>query len=188
MIGRYRSVQAYFASVVEDATRHRGIEAHHDVRAYLAHLLERFGSARGGRWLGEPLALLWSRAESEVMAQRSRRFRELGDHALLLDGFFTELYERRGVAASYVRAVGRSAYRRSASLSGAPARTVLEQLATRFAEWSTLLEEVRARTALGSDVAVEDLVARWMLSPSPRNRARLLRRGLVPIRGLDTSQ
>ena len=63
------------------------------------------------RRLARPLVeRLAAALEAEDRSQKFRRFRDLGDCALYVCGFFSDHLQRRGIARDYVVAMGHRGY------------------------------------------------------------------------------
>lgn len=189
MIDRNSSVEAYFADAIDRAVLSRGVQAGVQIHAYLVRMMARFGRAdQRSAALVEPLALLAQRARQAPRQEAAARHRELGDIALFVSGFFAERLERRGISERYVHELGQAAYLRAAELVMAGGRDrvshdLMKELGERFREWIAVLDEVRAGTAVGNIQDVPRLVERWMGSRSPAHAARLIRRGVLVVRG-----
>ena len=118
--------------------------------------------------------------------ERFERLRTLGDGVLYVSSFFAENLDRRGVAQSYVQALGAEAYTGAASMlrgSDSSGPDVFRELARKFRMFVRLLGEVadslRIRSAQ-SDNDVLDLYERWSRTGSPRLAQELHALGLTP--------
>lgn len=121
------------------------------------------------------------------------RLRELGDRTLFDAGFFGDSLRWRAVGVSYYRDIGCTAYARlSSSLSDGSAKespeaggsgSLFRELATHFGSFVELLAEVGMRARGTRDVDLLSLYERYRATGSARDRARLLRHGLIPPAG-----
>jgi len=131
--------------------------------------------------LGESLLL----ARLERGPARAGMLRDLGDRSLFVAGFFGESLHRGPVGVGYYRDIGCAAY---ADLSRTlAARTqqpvwpgLFRELAERFEEFVDLLSAVGSRARTDGPIALLRLYDRFVRTGSSRDRAELLRRGLVP--------
>ena len=151
---------------------------------YLVNLLAR--RALTGLALSEPLVLKLKQAvEAERSDTRFYMYRDVGDNALMLSGFFPDYIARKGVAASYVVSMGTGAYRVTASLSARydGLGEAYEALSEDFAEFARLIDEVRSLTTLRVAEDTVSLFEHWKKTKSPSTAERLWSKGLVPDRG-----
>ena len=117
-------------------------------------------------------------------AARMARLRALGDRALFDAGFFGPSLCRRTVGVRYYADIGATAYSRlsrglavrSPDPTGAE---LFSELASRFGDFVALLSDVGERARGSRDVDLLGLYDRYRTTRSPRDRARLLRRGLI---------
>jgi hypothetical protein len=141
-----------------------------DARVRSARVLEREG--------GAPETL----AESLVAAllvdgtARIARLRALGDRALFDAGFFGDCLRRKTVGIDYYAEIGSTAYARLSKGTGSP---LFRELASGFLEFVELLAEVGERARGSRSVDLLRLYDRYRASRSPRDRARLVRHGLI---------
>lgn len=181
-------VGSWFRERLDGALERRSIEASAEVRAYLAGVLTR---GAGGAFvdLDDPIVLALDRAlRAEALAERLERFREAGDRALVLSGFFAERLEHRGIARDYVVALGGRAFHgahEAARRRHQPAQVYVE-LAGAFGQWASVLDEVRELTVLKTPQDIVRLYDRFRRTRSPEVAARLVREGVFPGRGNGT--
>jgi len=131
--------------------------------------------------LGETLL----KARLERGPVRAGMMRDLGDHSLFVAGFFGESLGRGAVGVSYYQDIGCAAY---ADLSRTlAARTkqpvwprLFRELAERFGDFVELLAAVGTRSRTDGPMALLRLYDRYLRTGSGRDRAALLRHGLVP--------
>jgi hypothetical protein len=128
--------------------------------------------------------------------ERFERLRTLGDGVLYVSGFFSEHLETRGVAPTYISALGSRAYgsaaamlRQNAADSGAP--DLFNELADKFRMFVDLLADVAealsVRSARSASATVK-LYERWLKTGSASLAEELTARGLVPLRGTGSIQ
>lgn len=159
---------------------------------YLSQLLVEH--ARAGERPAAPgtLTELYARAQEEPPSRAPLAWRELGDQALYVSGFFRQSLSRKLVSLEYYRQMGAAAYRRLARL-WRPARSegvglddVYNELSEEFTAASDVLHEVREDAVdpeVASDVDILRLYESWLATGSPRAAARLRELGVLPTRG-----
>lgn len=180
---------------MEEALVEQGVETTEPTAHYLVALLTDFAhpDKLASESMDRPLPFLLDEALSAMGHERFERLRSLGDTVLYTTGFFSDHLEVRGVAFSYVSAVGARAYDGAASMLGrasqpeATAPTLFRELAENFERFarvlSTLAEGLMVTSAQGSDRAVLRLYERWLRSGSSHLAAALAARGVAPVRG-----
>ena len=158
---------------------------------YLVQLLTSYASRPPQDALGRPLVHRLAEAmETPDTAERFRRFRDLGDCALYVCGFFGDHLRRRGISRDYVVGLGGRAYGEAGDLCG---RTwgsadgwlgkVYPELAGRFDAFARVLDEVRETTALRTPQDIVRLYERWRRTKSPTLARRLKEEGVFPQDG-----
>ena len=165
------NINGFFEEVVHNAAQQRSCEVTDVSVSYVGGLLADYArpDALHDQTLDRSLTLLLDEALSLRGAERFERLRTLGDGVLYVSGFFAENLERRGVAHSYVRALGAQAYQAAAGTlrtGNASGPDVFRELARKFDLFVQLLSDV-ARFAAGQ------------VGTPPGGRAE-------PVRALDT--
>ncbi len=115
--------------------------------------------------------------------ERFLRFKEMGDSALILVGFFEEAIGRRGVTRRYVINMGGGAYRNAASLSVDGLSQVYVTLSDGFGDFVRVLDEVREMTSLRTKQDVAALFEKWQRTGSITAADRLQHQGVFPVVG-----
>jgi hypothetical protein len=194
------NITLYFQEVISDAIRVRHVEATDAAASYLVSLLCSFThpDEAAGSSFDRPLTFLLHDALEATGAERFRRLRALGDHALYALGFFGGHIELKGVDRGYVSSVGSSAYSHAAAMLRTRARAerrsardpggldVLSELASKFDRFAAVLADVAEGTlACGArdERSVVKLYERWLKTGSSRLAEELGARGIVPTRG-----
>ena len=191
------STRDLFHELVSEARDELGQRPSPSATGYLVDLLEaRVRNAAPEDATPESPAAPATLAESLVEAlladgsSRWTRLRALGDRALFDAGFFGESLRGRAIGIDYYADIGRTAYLRisAAFEPGAGSRVggpnLFEELARHFVDFVELLNEVGQRARGDRCVDLLRLYDRYRESGSQRDRARLLRRGLIlPRRG-----
>jgi len=189
------NITEFFQGVISDAIRVRKVDATDAAASYLVGLLCAYAhpNEETGSTFNRPLTFLLHDALEAMGAERFRRLRALGDHALYAIGFFGGHIEQRGVDKGYVCGVGSTAYTHAAAMlrvkgkpepSGAP--DVLSELATKFERFAAVLRDVAEGTlAVGArdERSIVRLYERWLRTGSSRLAEELGARGIVPTRG-----
>jgi hypothetical protein len=139
--------------------------------------------------------LLLEEAMQLTGPERFERLRVLGDGVLYVTGFFGDHLDTRGVARSYVNALGARAYDSAASMlrSVAPASAsdaatphLFRELSEKFPMFVELLSRIADGmqvNAARSDRAMLKLYERWLRTGSHELAHGLVSHGLVPVRG-----
>ena len=184
MIETHRDVRSFFYDRLQEALRRRRVRPRPETELYLVELLGRTASAPEPA-AGEPLVRLWARAlECHRPRDRYRRFRELGDWALLRTGFFAQSCERRGVSRHYLAQMGSRAYGAASGLApwtaAARLAPALQELAEGFETFAGVLEDLRELTSLRTPQDIVRLYDRWRRSHSPVVAERLREAGALP--------
>ena len=160
---------------------------------YLVQLLTGYATQPPNDALARPLVHRLAEAmETPQPSERFRRFRDLGDSALYVCGFFADHLQRRGISRDYVVGMGGRAYVEAADLCGrtwgvtdAWLSRVYPQLADGFDTFARVLDEVRESTALRTPQDVVRLYERWRRTKSPLLARRLEEEGVFPQDGDD---
>jgi hypothetical protein len=177
-------IRSFFEEHLEEAMRELRVETQADTHTYLVELLSGFAVSERIPALSAPLVVLFEQALHAHGPERLQRMKDLGDVALLLNGFFPDSFERRGLTRAYVRDMGGRAYLvvgQAIRAGGQRGRgQVYDELAERFPDLSRVIDEVRERTAMATDGELIALYDRWLDTASPELARRLQRRGVVP--------
>ncbi|MCC7535760.1 MAG: hypothetical protein IT379_06085 [Deltaproteobacteria bacterium] len=188
MIERHASMKGFFHEAVTRALKNQRVEATEMTAFYLVNLLEEFGhSSQAEERLARSLTLMLADAvEVPSGTERFQRFRELGDTALYVTGFFRDYLARRGVDRSYVVTVGGRAYGSAAALcrivrvQSVEYSDVYEELANKFDLIGDVLSEVGDTASLRTNRDVLRLYDRWLRTRAPHLARELAREGLFP--------
>lgn len=184
----------FFRTEVNQARKSLGMDLSDMTEYYVVNLLCEYSQSATSTLPGdEPLALLYKRALDAVQAERIRLFKNLGDMALYISGFFTASIERSVVDIDYYISMGGSAYTNlsdimSDTVQGDTFCGLYQQLATRFSELVDLLTEVSDRAAgqANDDQTLLRLYDRWTRTGSERVRKLLIEQGITPDPTLGT--
>ncbi len=183
------SVRGLFETLVAGALAATRTQASPPVVRYLVDLMGervRVDLPQGEASGAEPtLAEALLEARQERGPASIPRLRALGDRALFVSGFFGESLSRSLVDIDYYGDVGRIAYGELAAILGRRLgdrsfSELYEELADRFLQLVDVLAEVSDRTCGGKAPDLLRIYERYLRTGSPRERQRLLRRGLAP--------
>ena len=162
----------HFQTAVDDAGT--GLPLSEDIRLYLTWLLvERVRSDRK-TYEEDTLAELYGRANRTSSTYAAAVYRELGDRALYVAGFFPESLDRSLVGTTYYIDMGSAAYYRAHQWMSTVFGSTFVDMATKFEDCVVLLETVR-----GKEDDLEALYDQWVENPSEAAEKRLRRAGLV---------
>ncbi|TNE90968.1 MAG: hypothetical protein EP330_06790 [Deltaproteobacteria bacterium] len=173
----------HFHERVDDAIDREGLDLADDTRLYLASLLTERARADRPAPPETTLAELHGRAALAPPGEQAATYRELGDRALYLLGYFHESLTRRIVGPDYYASMGKAAYHRTDVVLKAwfadAFGPVFHELSLQFDSCVRVIGTVRdSHTGEHPDPLVQ-LYERWVETGSEQARARLLRRGLI---------
>jgi len=185
----------FFRDEVSQARNTLGIELSDLTEYYVVNLLCDYSGRNDAvpKPGDEPLALLYKRALESPPDTRIQLFKNLGDVALYVSGFFADFVERSLVDIDYYISMGGNAYNSLSGLvvaqrNGETFAEVYTQLAKKFAELVDLLAQIAERSNLqgNGDGELLKLYDRWARTGSERIHKKLIEKGLVPTEGLPT--
>lgn len=176
------SMEAFFLDLVRDATIGVGVDLSEDSEHYLVQLLA--SRVRRDRLDVVPFAMLWDRALQASPAEKLSGFRELGDSALFVGGFFQDSLPKRHVSRSYVADMGAMAYGSLAGLlrqmaSGRQHCEMYDELAEQFDSLLDVLGEVSDSQTFDPHEDAMRLYERWLETGCQRLARQLMARGLT---------
>lgn len=186
LIDACNDVRDFFRPRLREAFESQRTHVSHNIEDYILNLLCDNAFSDQASAIERPMVGLLDDAQEAVGWERAQRFRGLGDAALMVLGFFSELIPRRGIDDGYVRAMGGTGYATASNLirihrggaeSGLP--DVLQELSERFADVAAVVADVRDQTAL-TEREVVAIYDRWTRTRSPRLARRLIRAGVFP--------
>ncbi len=172
----------YFHERVEHAKCQQTVPLSENTTLYLASLLTE--RARIDRPAPQETTLveLHLRAANAPPGEQARTYRELGDRALYVLGYFSESLERSPVGPSYYTEMGTAAYQRVDTVFkqwfSDAFGPVFGELATHFSECVELIEQVRTGETEDSDDMVR-LYERWLATGSEKYATRLRAKGII---------
>jgi hypothetical protein len=184
------SLKQFFKSLLDEALGHTGLDVAEVTEFYLANLLAEFAAADrlfapdepGGA--GEPLALLYHRAQAAEREERIRILRRLGDVSLYKAGFFAGALRESVVGQGYTIEMGRAAYAQVAALVRGGFAHVYDELGRKFRPLTEVLEGIAARSAAWSSPSgALRVYESWRRTGSDTLESVLVDAGLLPPGG-----
>lgn len=173
----------HFHEAVEDAVDIECVTVSDDTRLYLASMLTERARADRPSAPETTLAELHGRAAHAPPGEQARAYRELGDRALYLLGYFSESLTRRIVGPNYYASMGRAAYHRTDVVLKAwfadAFGPVFGELSGQFDACVRVIRNVREHDAQDPVDPMVRLYEHWVETGSAEARERLVRRGLV---------
>ncbi len=185
----------FFHERVDAAVAHQRAPVSEEGVFYLTNLLVEQGRAQAAQ---EPQTLVELHLRARTGDRRSAilSYREMGDRALYLTGFFRKHLDRGLVSLEYYLHMGAAAYGTLADMLHLPRtrqasghRTLSEiyhELGRRFEACSNVLleveQEVRSEGETRNDVDVLRLYERWLETGSLQAARRLQELGVIPMR------
>ena len=192
------TLQGFFEATVSEVARRRGATTTDAVRGYLVGLLSDFAKPQSfmSEALNRPLTLLLYEARSATGYERFERLRTVGDGVLYVAGFFRDHIQGRGIALSYVNALGAQAYGSLSQMLKQPVRDaaadqdIFRELSDNFQDFAELMFEIgevfQAQSAKTTPRATVQLYERWLRTGSHAIEEALGERGIFPLRGTET--
>jgi hypothetical protein len=180
----------FFHDAVDTAVSSRGVNVSEDGVFYLSNLLAERGRATDHA-LPQTLVELQIKAREEGGAAAVGAWRELGDRALYMSGFFRASLHRHNVSVEYYLSMGAAAYQQLASAmrwsgAGGGFEPIYEELAEQFDTCSTVLQRVRDAVRAHTNGDILRLYEEWLTTGDPVVADQLSDLGVVPMRPGDT--
>jgi hypothetical protein len=186
----------FFHERVDSAALQHGSPVSEEGVFYLSNLLVERGRVNEVKGPGT-LVELHALARESDRVRAIQAYRELGDRALYISGFFPGSVERRTISLQYYMEMGASAYDRLASILSAPQGMlfgeghkaldeIFGELACSFDNCSRILRQVRSEiqamaTDEDNDQDVLALYEEWLATGSEVVADRLRALGVIPI-------
>jgi hypothetical protein len=173
----------FFHEQVDHAVSDHRVPVSKDSVYYITNLLvERSRAQDAGP---KRLVDLHIEARNADHVRAVKAYRELGDEALYVSGFFRQSLERRMVGVRYYQDMGAAAYDTLSRLMAVPGvvgdlARVFEELAQGFVLCSEALAQIREGLRGSSDQDIVALYERWMTTGDARAAARLKELGIEP--------
>jgi len=184
-IEMHADVRGYFRERLVAAMARKRIVTSESTECYLVNLLAKLAITPDDEPLGRPFAELLAKALDASGHEKLSRLRELGDSALYVCGFFGDHLEHRGIARSYVVAMGGRAYLTARSIAplarAGELSPIFEELAERFEMFAYVLDDVRESTAMRTPQDIIRLYERWRRTGSSLLAERLEQEGVYPM-------
>jgi hypothetical protein len=177
----------FFSSEVESVSASQRTGLSKEAHIYLANMLVELGDPER-LFRGEETSTL---ADMHLIAgtapptEALRRYKELGDYALCVGGYFSESLERKTVGVEYYADMGGAAYYRVANLSLVTGhftqlKDLFEELSGAFRACLGVLSQLgdSGRPKRSRDLG--RLYERWLTTKDPHTYAQLTALGVFP--------
>jgi hypothetical protein len=176
----------FFHEHVDAAASATGAHVSEDGVYYLSNLLVERGRTPEHDH-PDTLVELAMKARDEGGLRSVGTWRELGDQALYISGFFRSSLNRQTISVDYYLSMGASAYSQLAGLLRAPGEAasldaVYAELADSFEDCSEVLQTVRDAVRANTHSDILRLYEEWVTTGNPRTAERLRELGVVPMR------
>ena len=175
-----RNLTEFFRELVQSAMSSQEVRSSEETEFYLVQLLENFAHPQSD-WFDRPLALDYLESFRSSASDRRAKLRRVADTSLFLSGMFMETLERTLVGPRYYVHLGRLAYGYLATAGHPSPGWPFAELSHRFEEFVQVLSEISFNELFPSDRHLVRTYSRWLLTGSERDRAWLIRRGLIPM-------
>lgn len=190
-IETHATLETFFGELIQEALSAEGVALNQASMSYLLNLCAEFarrealhGCEREGETGTPTLAWLYARAQQGDRGLRFQAYRQLGDIALVVSGFFSPHIERERslVGIDYYVQMGSAAYGSAACLAPPTGfRSLLDELAVKFRALVEVLTRVAEQTTLPVAVDVAALYERFCRNPgSVELQRRLVAQGMIP--------
>ncbi len=186
LLSREENLFDFFHEAVGSAVSSEGGCVSDDGVYYLSNLLVERGRSPE-ETQAATLVDLQIRAQEEGGVTAVQSWRELGDRALYVSGFFRASLNRQNVSLDYYLSMGAAAYDQLASMmrwtgSGGGFENIYEELAHQFMACSSVLQRVRDQVRAHSNADILALYKQWIEHPDPAIAEKLSEYGVVPMR------
>jgi hypothetical protein len=182
-----KSLYDYFSDNVSRVNSDRQLALSVDAIRYLSAMLVELSKTEKVFPWDEPTTLteLHCKAGGADPRTALHLYRQLGDHALYIAGFFSESLERKVVGVEYYTDMGGSAYHRAAGLTSLSGELlalsqIFEELAQRFRQCVGVLSEVSEIDRQDKPEDIVRLYERWLTTKDEHTAERLSALGLLP--------
>ena len=186
ILSREENLFDFFHEAVDSAVHSEGGGVSEDGVYYLSNLLVERGRASEHQQ-PQTLVELHIRAREEGGATAVQSWREIGDRALYISGFFRASLSRQNVSLDYYLSMGAAAYDQLANAmrwtgSGGGFENIYEELAHRFQTCSTVIQRVRDQVRAHSNADILALYEQWTQNPDRATADKLAELGVIPMR------
>jgi hypothetical protein len=176
----------FFHEHVDAAASASTSEVSDDGVYYLSNLLVERGRVPD-QTHPETLVELAIQARDQGGLRAVSTWRQLGDQALYVSGFFRSSLSRRTISVDYYLSMGAIAYGQLSGLLRAPGglgglEAIYAELADSFEACSEVLQDVRDAVRAHSHEDILRLYEEWVTTGNPRAAERLRELGVVPMR------
>ena len=185
-LSREENLFDFFHEAVGKAADSVGRPVSEDGVYYLSNLLVERGRAPD-QSSPETLVGLQIQAREQGGAVAASAWRELGDRALYVSGFFRASLNRQTVSLDYYLSMGAAAYEQLSTAmrwrgGDGGFGAIYEELAQQFLACSTVLQRVRDEVRATSHEDILRLYEQWISNPDQATADQLTALGVSPMR------
>lgn len=180
------NLQEYFRELVQRSAADLNLSLAEHAEFYIVNLLSKFRRTEDMRPKDEtlhnaPLAILLERAvHCEQLAERIQLYRQLGDTALFIAGYFPDRTKRQIVDLDYYVKMGGGAYLSLASIF--PEQDtfgdIYTELGSKFSNCVKLVTEIKRASRGKNNEDLLSLYERWLATGCERLKQILQREGI----------
>jgi hypothetical protein len=180
----------YFSQNVKESLKNQHITITKTSEYYLVHLLVDFTFTRNIFNLADrddrPLAVIYHQAQQETAENKIKLFKNLGDFALFITGFFPDSLNRKITDVDYYILLGKSAYENLSAIferdHKASFTLLFDELAEKFVSITDILAEISSKSSTHWNDGILRLYERWLKTGSKRDERLLWAKGIMPNR------
>jgi hypothetical protein len=183
------SIRQYFSEAVRNALELLRFQPNQETSTYLVELLCEYARTAAAT-CDRPLALVMAEAQLADPQSSIRGLKQVGDHSLVLTGYFSASLVGQKLDPTYFMVLGSGAYRQ---LSGVLKRSrkharlvvVYSELGAEFARFAQVLSEVKSLdepAASAEERELGELYFEWLRTGNERARRRLQAAGILVVR------
>lgn len=174
-------LRSYFKDLISSSIRADKIQLQAATIDYVVELLLEFTNSELFQAHGRGMpTLAWYHMNAvNLQGQpRSNAYRQLGDLALFLSGFFSKYVDVSGGLGYYID-TGCCAYEEASRMH--VKRPALYELSKKFSSVVGILNSTAEKTALGQEQTIEQLFELHVRNPSPMSWHKLVVRKMTPM-------
>lgn len=182
-----KNLYDYFSTQVQEVNDRRKLDLSVELVRYLSALLVELAKTEKAFPSDGPQTLTeWHFLAGSSNPKRALQlYKQLGDHALYIAGFFSESLDQKPVGIDYYSDMGGSAYHRAASLSSLSGHyfalsQIFHELSERFRLCVGILTEVAETNPDDRPQDMVRLYERWLTTQDEGTAERLMALGLIP--------
>lgn len=179
------SLPLYFKNLVDDGIKRQQLSISDDSASYVVNLLHDFTRSEILlRSQSQALATLFLEAKQQAVepSRRMQLYKQVGDVALYVSGFFSDSLKRKLVDVDYYINMGGNAYANLSSLvRNSNFGDLYSELSTKFYALVGLLSFISEERQLTSNEDILRLYERWLRTGSKHLYEKLINYGVLPV-------